>query len=323
MNKLRLIVYCAAGVFFFAAGLVFPASANWTPGLAVAAGMLFGALWGNPCLKYTAKYTSQLLGACIVGMGFGLDLPQVWQAGKSGFLFTLAGIILAMFLARWLGRYFKISDNTAALIGVGSAICGGSAIASAAPAIKAEAHEIAIAGITVFTLNAAALWLFPVIGHQLEFDQTQFGYWAALAIHDTSSVVGACLQYGKEALEVGTTVKLARALWIIPVTLVLSIACAGKSGNGKKFRLAVPWFIPGFLLAAALATIFSPVREIAPLFQKLAKNLMVLALYMIGSNLSREKLRELGWRPILAGLILWVFLSTFWCVMIHCGLVGN
>ncbi|MBR2910379.1 MAG: putative sulfate exporter family transporter, partial [Lentisphaeria bacterium] len=205
-KKVSFIVVALA---FFIVPWAWAPARDYAPGLAVVSGIIFSILWGNPFAQITGKMTSTLLGATIVGMGCGMNLVKVLQAGASGFLYTVIGIAAGIGLGVLVGKQLKMPRNAMYLISVGTSICGGSAIAAAAPALKAKAHDIAIASATVFALNAIALLIFPPIGKMLGFTETQFGYWAALAIHDTSSVVGASFQYGPTALEVGTTVKLA------------------------------------------------------------------------------------------------------------------
>lgn len=246
-------------LFFAAAFLLLPLFClplrNHAPGVAVICGVIFSVAWGNPFETITSKLTAPLLGAAIVGMGFGMNLTQVLRAGAHGIVYTCAGIALGLGLGVWMGKKLGLPKHTLYLISVGTSICGGSAIAAAAPVLKAKAHDIAIASAVVFTLNAVALLVFPAVGHALGMNQYQFGCWAALGIHDTSSVVGAAMSYGQEALEVGTTVKLARALWIIPVTLFLSMFVADAApGEKRKIKFRVPWLIPGFLIASALVT---------------------------------------------------------------------
>lgn len=327
-QKISFLLLAAA---FFAVPMTIPATRDYAPGLAVLAGILFSVFLGNPFREKTAKITSNLLGATIVGMGFGMDLIEVLRAGGNGFLYTCAGIVMGIGFGVLLGKYLKVPKNTTYLIGVGTSICGGSAIAAAAPALKAKSHEIAMASAVVFALNAIALWVFPFVGKLLDFNQVEFGYFAALGIHDTSSVVGASMAYGEEALEVGTTIKLARALWIVPVTLFLSWFIAEKEeGEKKAFKLKVPWFIPCFLLAAALVTFLPkliPASAEAVSFcggtlKSISKYLMITTLYLIGANLSKEKLKELGLRPVVQGVILWIILSTIWCIAIHTGVVN-
>ncbi len=330
MQKLKPALFLLLSLAFFLVPWIWAPSRNWAPGLAVLAGILFSVLWGNPFLAYTSRITSPLLGATIVGMGFGMKLMEVIKAGGSGFLYTLIGITLGIGLGTLLGKWLKIPRNASYLVSVGTSICGGSAIAAAAPALRAKSHEIAMASATVFALNAVALWVFPFVGHKLGFTEPQFGYWAALGIHDTSSVVGASMAYGEEALRIGTTVKLARALWIVPVTLFISwFVAEPEEGKKRRFSLKVPWFIPGFIAAAALVT-FLPqwlpatkevVMATGGFLKELSKFLMILTLFLIGANLSRQKLKELGLRPVLQGVILWIVLATLWCLSIHWGWV--
>lgn len=324
----RKTVFAALALAFFIVPWIWAPARDWAPGIAVLAGIVFSVAWGNPFASYTSKITSNLLGATIVGMGFGMNLIDVLRSGANGFLYTFLGIVLGIGLGMTLGKFLKVSKNAAYLVSVGTSICGGSAIAAAAPVLKAKSHDIALASATVFLLNAVALWIFPMIGNMLGFTQLQFGYWAALGIHDTSSVVGASMAYGEEALEIGTTVKLARALWIVPVTLFLSWFAAEKEemeGDKKKFKLRVPWFIPYFLLASALVT-FLPrwipatteiTGDCGSFIKNISKFLMITTLFLIGANLSKEKLKELGLRPVLQGLILWIILASVWCAAIH------
>lgn len=319
---LKKISFVVLSAIFFFVPMFFPGFRDYAPGIAVIAGVVFAVAVGNPFSAYTGKYTSFLLGIAIVGMGCAMDLIAVLKAGASGFIYTFIGIGAGLGLGVAFGKLLKIDRSVMYLVSVGTSICGGSAIAAAAPAIKAKAHDIAIASATVFTLNAIALLVFPAVGKALGMDQLQFGYWAALAIHDTSSVVGATLQYGEEALEVGTTVKLARALWIVPVTVFLScLAASGEDGEKRKIKIKVPWFIPGFLIAAAIYTFLPFCAEAGKFCKDISKYLMVLTLFFIGANLSREKLKELGFRPVIHGVILWIILSTVWCAAIVSGLV--
>ncbi len=319
---LRKICFAVLAVAFLLVPWLWSPFRNWAPGVAVLCGILFAVTWGNPFACYTSKITSFMLGATIVGMGCGMDLIKVLYAGGSGFVYTLIGIVAGIALGAMLGKFLKLPKNATFLVSVGTSICGGSAIAAAAPALKAKAHEIAMASATVFALNAVALMIFPTIGHLSGFSQEQFGFWAALAIHDTSSVVGACFQYGDEALEIGTVVKLARALWIVPVTVFLSCFIADKEeGEKRTFKLKIPWFIPGFLIAAALVTWLPVLRGAGGWIKEISKYLMILTLFFIGANLNREKLKELGLRPVLLGVILWLILGASWYLAVYAGWV--
>ena len=327
---LKKCVFVALALAFFLVPWMCPETRNWVPGLAVLAGVVFAVTWENPFSSFTSRITSPLLGATIVGMGFGMNLVKVIHAGGNGFIYTLIGITMGIGLGVALGRMLKIPRNAAYLVSVGTSICGGSAIAAAAPVLKAKSHEIAMASATVFALNAVALWVFPAVGHALGFSQVEFGYWAALGIHDTSSVVGASMAYGEEALEIGTTVKLARALWIVPVTLFLTWFVAEREeGEKRSFKLRVPWFIPWFIVAAAVVTwvpqwlpaTADAVKATGGFLKDISKYLMVVTLFLIGANLSRAKLKELGLKPVLQGVILWLVLSTVWCLAIHWGWV--
>ena len=319
LKQLAFLAACAA--FFIAPQLAAPLR-NHAPGLAVLAGIAFALTIGNPFAEATGRLVSKLLGIAIVGMGFGMNLASVLHAGANGIMYTFIGIALGLGAGLWLGRRLGIERETMFLISVGTSICGGSAIAAAAPVLKAKAHSVALASAIVFALNAVALLLFPAIGRLLGMSETQFGLWAALGIHDTSSVVGATMQYGPEALEVGATVKLARALWIVPVTLFLScVAARREPGAPRRVRLRVPWFIPCFLAAAALVTCVPATARAGAMLRETAHNLMVATLFLIGANLSRGKLREIGAKPLLHGIILWLLLASFWCAAIYSGLV--
>lgn len=293
-----------------------PVFRRYSPGLAVISGALLALISGNPFQKTTAKLTHPFLSWAIVGMGCGMNLYAVLRAGLDGLGYTICGITIAMTLGWLIGRNLKLPRDTSLLISTGTAICGGSAIAAMAPVLKARAHDIAAATVTVFILNAFALLLFPFAGHFLGLSETQFGFWAALAIHDTSSVVGASYQYGPTALDVGTTVKLARALWIVPLTVSVACIINWRSGDKTQVKAKFPWFIPGFVFAAALVTFCPVLASAGNLAKELAQHLMIVTLFLIGNNLSREKVRELGFRPMLQGLALWLILSVLWLVYI-------
>ncbi len=317
-ERIRKTAFLVIAAAFFIVPWICAPLRNYAPGIAVIAGVAFAVIFGNPYSAITSKLTSTLLGASIVGMGFGMNLVDVLHAGASGIVYTFLGIAVGIGLGVFIGKRMGLGRDPMYLISIGTSICGGSAIAAAAPVLKAKAHDIALASATVFTLNAVALLIFPAIGHALNMNEIQFGYWAALGIHDTSSVVGASMQYGPTALEVGTTIKLARALWIIPVTLFLScfIATAAE-GEKRKIKLKVPWFIPGFLIASALVTWLPVTAPAGGLLKEISKYMMILTLFLIGANLSREKLKELGLKPVIHGVILWIILATVWGCAIH------
>jgi uncharacterized integral membrane protein (TIGR00698 family) len=247
-----------------------------------------------------------------------MNLTAVYEAGKDGVLFTIATICGTLVLGYFVGKMLLVKAKTSALISSGTAICGGSAIAAVGPAINAEPDEMSVSLGTVFVLNSVALFTFPIIGHAINLTQNQFGVWAAIAIHDTSSVVGAAGTYGSEALAVATTVKLARALWIAPVALLFAYLYRDKV-NGKKVKVAIPWFIFLFVAATAFRT-YAPVFIFPSIFDSivnLAKAGMIVTLFLIGASLSPEMLRSVGVRPLIQGVLLWVVISavSLWAVL--------
>jgi len=267
-------------------------------------GILFSLLLRNPWPYNSAKLSKLILQISVVGLGFGLSLGEVLQTGKDSIIYTIAGITFTLAVGYSLGKLLNTNRTTSALISFGTAICGGSAIAAMAPVIKAEDDETAVALATVFTLNSVALLLFPVIGHALHLSQNVFGTWAGLAIHDTSSVVGATASYGTHALAIGTIVKLTRTIWIIPV--VVGTAWLKKSGQKAK----VPLFIIGFILAATTRTLLPQYVNYWGVLSAFAKQSLVVTLFLIGSGLSREVLRRVGARPLLQGVTLWLIVSS-------------
>jgi len=285
-----------------------------SPPIALALGLIFALTVGNPYPKETARTTKILLQASVVLLGFGMNLTDVVKAGKSGILFTVATIFGTLAVGFLIGKLLSVKDKTSSLISSGTAICGGSAIAAVAPVIEADSEEISVSLGTVFILNSVALFLFPIIGHALNLSQNQFGVWAAIAIHDTSSVVGAAQSYGTEALAMATTVKLTRALWIAPVALLFSFFYRKKSA-----KIAVPFFIFFFLLATVFRTYAPP--SIPPSlydsFVMLAKTGLTVTLFLIGASLSRETLKKVGIKPLLQGVLLWILISivSLWAVL--------
>lgn len=288
-----------------------------SPPVALALGLALAFTIGNPFPAQTKKTTKILLQFSVVLLGFGMNLEAVVKAGKDGILFTIATIFGTLALGFLLGRFLKVEEKTSALISSGTAICGGSAIAAVAPAIHADSEEISVSLGTVFILNSVGLFVFPIIGRALNLTENQFGVWAAIAIHDTSSVVGAASRYGAEALQIATTVKLARALWIAPIALFLAFLYRKKNA-GKKTRVAIPWFIFFFLLATVART-YAPDFILPSLFDSpvmLAKTGLTVTLFLIGASLSRATLRKVGIKPLVQGILLWIAISiiSLWAV---------
>lgn len=251
------------------------------------------------------QYTSKILQASIVLMGFGMNLSAAISASKTGFLATVISVTTVMILGIFLGKLFKVEKNIALLITTGTAICGGSAIAAVAPVINSKSYQNSFALIVVFVLNAVALFLFPFIGHKLGLSQVTFGNWAAIAIHDTSSVVGAGAIYGEKSLQVATTVKLIRALWIIPLSLF--IAFLNKNGDKKSIKF--PWFILLFVLAIVFANIFPDFQSSYEHFNWLGKRGMVIALFLIGSSITVSEIKKSGMKSFALGITLWAFIA--------------
>ncbi|MDB5109366.1 MAG: putative sulfate exporter family transporter [Mucilaginibacter sp.] len=276
-----------------------------SPAIALLMGLIIAQFTGNPYLHLNHKATHLLLQIAVVGLGFGMNVHSAMQAGKEGILFTIASITGTLVFGSLMGRWLNIEKKTSYLISSGTAICGGSAIAAISPVIKAEEKQISVALGCVFILNSIALFVFPVIGHHLNLSQTQFGLWCAIAIHDTSSVVGAASKYGPHALEVATTVKLARALWIIPVSFLSTFIFKNKS---KK--VSIPYFIGLFILAMLLNTYIPAVATISPYFITVAKAALTLTLFLIGAGLSRKLLLSVGFKPLLQGIVLWLTISS-------------
>jgi uncharacterized integral membrane protein (TIGR00698 family) len=288
-------------IFFI--GLILAASGLVTPPVALAGGLIYGFTFLHPFHVEAKKLSKLLLQASVVGLGFGMDLQQVMQAGRSGFIYTAGSISIALLLGWGLGRLLQVKQRISYLISCGTAICGGSAIAAIAPITNASQEEIAVSLGTVFVLNSVALLTFPAIGSALHMTQPQFGLWAALAIHDISSVVGATAKYGAVALTVGTTVKLARALWIVPLSVGTALA------NKSKARIQWPWFILFFCLAAVFNTYVPIFQSAYPVLKHLGGIGLTVTLFLIGTGLSMKTLREVGVRPFLQGILLWLFVA--------------
>ena len=278
--------------------------------VALISGIIFSLLWGNPFAKETAKLTSQLLQISIIGIGAGMNLHIVGAAGLHGLSYTAMGISLTVIIGQSLGRWFGTPRVTSLLLSIGTAICGGSAIAAVSSTIKAKSEDISVALATVFILNATALILFPAVGHAMALTPHEFGLWSALAIHDTSSVVGAAMSYHPDAVQIATTVKLARALWIIPVTFLVGWFWQRESTEDTAGKVKRPWFILGFLAAAAIVTYVPGLTTAGVWVSLLAKRSLVLTLFLIGAGLSRATLRKVGVKPFLHGFTLWVVVAA-------------
>jgi uncharacterized integral membrane protein (TIGR00698 family) len=295
---------------FFILLMIFVLTPFGSPPLALALGLAMALAVGNPFPDLNGAPTRILLQTSVVLLGFGMNLGSIYEAGKDGRVLTIVTIFGTLGLGYLIGKLFKVRGRISALISTGTAICGGSAIAAAAPGIEAEPEQISISLGTVFILNAIALFLFPFIGREVGLTQHQFGIWAAIAIHDTSSVVGAAAAYGSEALATATTVKLVRALWIAPVAMMLLLLYRRRYPNAKA-RIAVPWFIVLFVLAAVART-YAPLWVQPSVFDalvNLAKAGMTVTLFFIGISLSLESVMTTRWRPLFQGATLWVIVS--------------
>lgn len=272
--------------------------------VALVGGFLFAYFLGHPFPSLNKAAVNWLLKIAVVGLGFGMNLSETINAGKEGFLLTVFSIVLTLVLGYFFGRALKMERKSSHLISSGTAICGGSAIAAVAPVINASEKDISISLGVIFLLNSIALLIFPLLGGWLLLSQEQFGLWAAIAIHDTSSVVGAAHAFGDEALKIATTVKLARALWIIPLS-VFSVFLF----KGKEKKIKVPYFIFLFVLAIVINTYIPIPSAITDGVTTISKSLLVLTLFLIGTGLSTEKIKSAGWKPMLLGILLWICIS--------------
>jgi uncharacterized integral membrane protein (TIGR00698 family) len=304
----------------FYVGIIVSASGLIGPPLALAAGLAFGLSTVHTFHGEGRNLSKFLLQAAVVCLGFGMNLKEVVHAGASGFMYTAISITFALCLGFALGKLLQVGKTQSLLISFGTAICGGSAIAAMGPVLNANEEEMAVSLGTVFVLNSVALLLFPLIGHLMNFSQTQFGLWSALAIHDTSSVVGAGAKYGPTALAVGTTVKLARALWIVP--LAIATAMLKKS----KAKVPWPWFILYFCFAAVAASYLPRyIPQSAPLFaalNRMGRAALTVVLFLIGTGITRETLKEVGVRPMVQGIALWIVVASLSLWAIHVGWIS-
>ena len=281
---------------------------SWvTPPVALFLGLVFALTCGQAYPTFNKNVSKKLLQYSVIGLGFGMNLHASLASGKEGMLFTIVSVFGTLLIGMLIGcKLLKINRNTAYLISSGTAICGGSAIAAVGPIIKAKDSDMSVALATIFILNAIALFLFPALGHWLGMTQQEFGTWAAIAIHDTSSVVGAGAAYGEEALQVATTIKLTRALWIIPLALLTAVIFRSE---GKK--ISIPWFILFFIVAMLLNTyVLTDIPQVGQFIYGIARKGLVITMFFIGASLSIDTIKSVGIRPLLQGILLWVVIST-------------
>ena len=301
-HLLGVNLYIQQAIFILIIALCF--SALISPPIALLLGVIMVNVFGNPFAEYNHIAVTFLLQFSVIGLGFGMNATDALSAGKEGFLLTIFSIFSTLILGTFLGKWLKTDKKTSHLISCGTAICGGSAIAAISPVIKSNENQTSIALGVIFILNSIALFIFPFIGHQLDLSQKDFGLWCAIAIHDTSSVVGAANKYGAEALQIATTVKLARALWIIPISLLT--AAIFKNKNSK---IKIPYFIGLFILAMLLNTYVPATAIVAPHIVNIAKIGLTITLFLIGATLNINTLKSVGVKPLLQGVLLWIFIA--------------
>ena len=282
-------------------------SAWVTPPVVLFIGLVFALLCGQAYPTFNKNVSKKLLQYSVIGLGFGMNLQASIASGREGMLFTIISVVGTLLIGMFIGcKVLKLNRNTSYLISSGTAICGGSAIAAVGPIIKAKDADMSMALATVFILNAIGLFLFPVLGHWLDLSQQDFGTWAAIAIHDTSSVVGAGAAYGEEALQVATTIKLTRALWIIPLALVTSVIFRSE---GKK--ISIPWFILFFIVAMLINTyLLADYPEVGKFIAGIARKGLIITMFFIGASLSIDVIKSVGIRPLLQGVLLWIIISA-------------
>lgn len=291
----------------------------FSPAAALFTGLVFASIFGTPFPKFNKKLSKYLLQISIVGLGFGMNLQESLKSGADGMMFTIISVIGVMVIGVLLGRYMKIDRKTSYLISSGTAICGGSAIAAVGGVLKANENEMAVSLGVIFILNAIALFIFPPMGHFFGLSQEQFGTWAAIAIHDTSSVVGAGEAYGAKACELATLIKCTRALWIIPLAFFTMWLFRNKKGqtgsNDKKGKISIPWFILLFVVAMFIYS-YTPEAAMplmSPLYAaavSIAKKMLAVVLFAIGANLSPKVIKQVGIKPMIQALILWAVIGS-------------
>jgi len=275
-----------------------------SPPIALFLGLAFALTLGSPFPVFNKKASKYLLQIAVIGLGFGMNLHESLKAGTDGILFTIISVVSVIIIGILVGKFYKVDKVTSYLISSGTAICGGSAIAAVGPIVRADESQMSVSLATVFVLNAIALFIFPTIGHWLNLSQIQFGTWAAIAIHDTSSVVGAGSAYGEESLKVATTVKLTRALWIIPLSIFTTFYFKSKGD-----KLYIPWFILFFIIAMLLNTYLNIPTKITSSIVAVSRQCLTLTLFFIGAGLSRNTLKNVGSKPLLLGISLWIFIG--------------
>lgn len=323
-NSGKILYWVLLAVVFFPFGMVCGKEYITAP-VGLALGLVFALIFGTPFPKVNKVLSKWLLQASVVGLGFGMNLLKSLQSGAEGMIFTVASVIGVMVVGVLLGRLMGINSKTSYLISSGTAICGGSAIAAVGPVIKADQNEMAVSLGVIFILNAIALFIFPPMGHYFNMSNQQFGTWAAIAIHDTSSVVGAGAAYSPEACELATLIKCTRALWIIPLAFFTmwfyprygekqSLSAAGVAADGKKAKISIPWFIFFFVLAMVINT-YTPdtvpaLHEVYDFLYVLARKCLVGVLFAIGAGLSLKVIRSVGIRPMIQAIILWIAIGV-------------
>ena len=275
-----------------------------SPPIALFLGLAFALTLGSPFPVFNKKASKYLLQIAVIGLGFGMNLHESLKAGTDGILFTIISVVSVIIIGILVGKFYKVDKVTSYLISSGTAICGGSAIAAVGPIVRADESQMSVSLATVFVLNAIALFIFPTIGQWLNLSQIQFGTWAAIAIHDTSSVVGAGSAYGEEALKVATTVKLTRALWIIPLSIFTTFYFKSKGD-----KLYIPWFILFFIIAMLLNTYLNIPTKVTSSIVAVSRQCLTLTLFFIGAGLSRNTLKNVGSKPLLLGISLWIFIG--------------
>jgi len=304
-----------SGKNLFFIGMIIAASGILSPPVALIAGIAYGMSVQHPYHLDAQRLSRLLLQASVVALGFGIPLAEVMRVGRSGAVYTAGSIAIAIGLGLGLGYLLQVKRGSAYLITIGTAICGGSAIAAVGPITGSSDEDMAVSLGTVFLLNSAALLAFPLVGHAAGLSQEQFGLWAALAIHDTSSVVGAAAKYGAIALVIGTTVKLARALWIVPVSVATAVI------TKRRTQIRWPWFIALFCLAALANTCFPQFHGEFDVLNRLGRTGLTVTLFLIGTGITRNTIREVGWRPFVQGLLLWLMIAAGSLTLIRSGWV--